>query len=49
MITIGYSWTLGHSIKAHETYSAHLQNNLSGWQVINGGHCGADIEYGHNW
>lgn len=45
MISVGCSWTWGHGIESHETYSAHLQNRLDGWQVINAGHCGADIEY----
>jgi hypothetical protein len=45
MISVGCSWTWGHGLESHETYSAHLQNRLDGWQVINGGHCGADVDF----
>jgi hypothetical protein len=45
MIAIGCSWTWGHGIESDKTYSAHLQNYLNGWQVINAGHCGVDIDY----
>jgi hypothetical protein len=45
MVAVGCSWTWGHSIKSYETYPAHLQNCLKDWQVINAGHCGADIDY----
>lgn len=45
MISVGCSWTWGHGIKSHETYSAHLKNKLTDWEVINGGHCGADIDF----
>lgn len=45
IISLGCSWTYGHDLKINETYSAHLQNMLPGWQVLNAGHSGADIEY----
>ena len=45
MITLGCSWTWGYGIQNDETYSAHLQNNLKNWTVINAGHSGADIDY----
>lgn len=45
MISLGCSWTWGYDLKTEETYSAHLQNMLPEWQIINAGHCGADVEY----
>lgn len=45
MIAVGCSWTWGYGLDSGETYPAHLQNCLNDWQVINGGHCGADIDF----
>lgn len=45
IVCVGCSWTYGHGLTADQTYSAHLQNALSDYTVINAGHCGADIRY----
>jgi hypothetical protein len=45
IVCVGCSWTYGHGLSADQTYSAHLQNSLSEYNVINAGHCGSDINY----
>jgi hypothetical protein len=45
ILCVGCSWTYGHGLSSDQTYPAHLQNLLNEYEVINAGHCGADINY----
>jgi hypothetical protein len=45
IISLGCSWTYGHGLESNETYSAHLQKLYPNYKFVNGGHCGADIDY----
>jgi hypothetical protein len=44
IVCVGCSWTYGYGISSEDTYPSILSKRLS-VNVINAGHCGADIEY----
>lgn len=45
IICVGCSWTYGYGLKSKETYCSFLEKVSSPYQIINAGHCGADINY----